>query len=363
MTSGNNNPLVTLLLPNYNNENVLDMFFTKLIENTKYQNYEFIAVDDGSTDSSLEILRRWQKTGQIKNMRIVENSHQGIPKTLNSGFKLAKGKYICRFDGDATLETPGWLHKMIRFMETDTRIGMVVAKIVFSNGSLHSVGRSVICPEGLHDRGAKISEKIMERTLDSKVMRLRDSNQFNQLSEIDTALGCCTLFPRDLADRIGGIDENFSPVWIEDDDFGLSVRKYNKKVFYFPEAMVIHHVTSRLPRNITRRGFSSGIIQIRNTLGYILPSQVTRTIRKITGERIWGPWRYDLLQHHYKYWQEKWGFDPLNPDLEEIKAKWGDTEICWNFNPAMKRQGEEIITNYLAMGESELPRSESLDYA
>jgi len=346
-----NDPLVTLLLPNYNNDTVLDMFFTKLLKNTRYENYELIVVDDGSTDRSLEILKRWEKSGQIRNMRVVENEHHGVPRTLNDGLKLAKGKYICRLDGDATVETPGWLQKITDFTKTDTRIGMVVAKILYPGGRLHSAGRKIICPEGLHNRGEAIAEQIGARTLDCNITRVRNTKQFDHISEVDTALGCCTLFTRDIADRIGEFDENFTPVWIEDDDFGLSVRKHNKKVFYFPGVTVVHHIYSRLPRNITKKSFQ---FQIASRLLPKIPPQAREFViflmkvmgqRKTTGQ---SQWRINVLQHHYKYWEEKWGFSPLNPDIEEIKSKWGHTEICWSFVPSMKRQGEEIIRDYLA---------------
>ena len=293
MASGSHEPFVTLLLPNYNNEPVLDMFFSKLIKHTEYQNYEFIVVDDGSTDRSLDILRRWEKSGQIRNMRIVEKEHHGVTRVLNDGLKLARGEYICRLEGDATVETPGWLRKMIDFAETDARIGVVVSKIAFPGGALHSAGRNIICPEGMHDRGTVIFEPVGKRTLDSNVTRVESPDKFSQISEVDAALGCCTLFKRDLAIRIGGFDENYAPVWIEDDDFSLSARKYNQKVYYFPEVTVIHHVESRLPRNITGRLSLLG--RIRNTLFFKVPLEIKRPIRKITGQRFWSPWRFDLL--------------------------------------------------------------------
>jgi hypothetical protein len=39
----------------------------------------------------------------------------------------------------------------------------------------------------------------------------------------------------------------------------------------------------------------------------------------------------DRLRHHYAHWREKWGFDLLNPDMDEVRARYGDTEVCWRY--------------------------------
>lgn len=349
--------LVTLLLPNYNNAPVLDLFFKKLIKNTTYEDYELVVVDDGSTDSSLKILERWQRSGMIERMRIIRNEHHGVVRTLNTGLRYAKGKYICRLDGDAVIETSNWLQKMLFFMKTDSEIGMVVAKIVLPHGTLHSAGRNVICPEGLHDRGTMVLEEIGKRTFDSLVSRVRDKGQFDDITEVDTALGCCTLFRKDLADRIGGFDENYEPVWIEDDDFGLSVRRYNGKVFYFPEVKVTHHTGMRLPRNVSNAPFLFRMRMLKHRLMYALPPHYLQLLRRTlarfkmyTPKRIMPKettqWRINVLKHHYEYWRGKWGFDPLNPDTEEIALRWGDTEMCWADNGDMKERGREIVRQY-----------------
>ena len=77
------NPLISFILPNYNNQHVLDLFFEKFLKNNTYQNYEFIVTDDGSEDYSLAVLRKWQNSGQIKNMTLIEEPHNGIINALN----------------------------------------------------------------------------------------------------------------------------------------------------------------------------------------------------------------------------------------------------------------------------------------
>ncbi|HEV3378084.1 MAG TPA: glycosyltransferase, partial [Thermoleophilaceae bacterium] len=57
--------LVSLVVPNMNNGPALDVFFRKLERNTSYPEIELVVADDGSTDSSLRVLRRWRDSGRF----------------------------------------------------------------------------------------------------------------------------------------------------------------------------------------------------------------------------------------------------------------------------------------------------------
>jgi len=94
---------------------VLDLCFERLAEHTTYANFEIVAADDGSTDASLAIMRRWRDSGRFENFTLLEREHRGIVPTLNAALEAVAGEVIVRLDGDATVETPGWLEKMLAF--------------------------------------------------------------------------------------------------------------------------------------------------------------------------------------------------------------------------------------------------------
>ena len=242
------NTPVSLLLPNKNNAPCLDLFFSKLSEHTTYSNFEVIVVDDGSTDESREILREWRTRGAFPEFTLLECEPRGVCDTLNAALERAGGDVIVRMDGDATVETTGWLERMLTFHESDPGVGVVVARIAFANGRLHSDGRSVVGPLGLHDLGTHVLEEPGRRTFDSCVDRPLAAEVPGAIAEVDTALGCCTMFSTDLAREIG-FDPGFSPVWLEDDDFGLEVRKRGGKVFILPEVEITHRTNMRNPRH------------------------------------------------------------------------------------------------------------------
>jgi hypothetical protein len=55
-----------------------------------------------------------------------------------------------------------------------------------------------------------------------------------------------------------------------------------------------------------------------------------------------------MLRRHYASWREKWGFDALNPDMGEVRARWEGTEVMWAYDEERRQAGEEAVSRYLA---------------
>lgn len=90
-------PLVSVLLPVYNAEPYVGMALESLLRQD-YRKLEIIAIDDGSTDRSLDILRRYRLAdGRIS---IVSRENRGLIASLNEGLTLARGDLIARMDAD-----------------------------------------------------------------------------------------------------------------------------------------------------------------------------------------------------------------------------------------------------------------------
>lgn len=91
---------ISIIVPIYNAEKYLNKCIKSLINQTK-ENLEFILVNDGSTDSSEEIIKSYKD----KRIKYFKNKNQGIGKTRNFGMKKATGKYIMFLDSDDYLAT------------------------------------------------------------------------------------------------------------------------------------------------------------------------------------------------------------------------------------------------------------------
>jgi GT2 family glycosyltransferase len=319
------------------------------VRNTAHPIHELIVVDDGSTDRGVRALERWQKSGRIPGFRIIRQTARGIVDALNVACGEASGDVIVRLDGDATIETPGWLDKMLALRAASDRVGVVAAKVVFDSGRVHSYGMNIVSPAGIHSRGTQLREPVGRRTLDIAVDYPPEAEAAggDEVAEVDGAIGCCMLFDRELWEQVGGFDERWSPVGFEDFDFALSARAAGRKVFFLPDVRVVHRISMRNPREATSRRVMA-LYRLRRHVGRFVPERLRDAAAARAGLGDYDPERVAMLRRHYGAWRDKWGFDALNPDMDAVFARWGGTEVCWAYDDGMRRAGEEIAAAYRA---------------
>lgn len=89
--------MISVILPVYNVENYLRECLDSLI-NQDYQNFEVIAVNDGSTDHSLSILKEYES--KFSNFILVNQENKGLSEARNAGIPYVTGKYIYFLDSD-----------------------------------------------------------------------------------------------------------------------------------------------------------------------------------------------------------------------------------------------------------------------
>ena len=126
-------PTISVIMSVYNTNKSFLAEAIESILNQTYPNFEFIIIDDNSTDGSLSIIEQYMS----KDDRIVlikNKTNIGLTKSLNKGLKLAKGQYIARMDAD-DVSLPDRFKQQIEYMENNSHV-TVIGGIAYSGAEV-----------------------------------------------------------------------------------------------------------------------------------------------------------------------------------------------------------------------------------
>lgn len=116
----NQNPKVTVLMSVYNGERFLREAIESILHQT-FTDFEFLIINDGSTDQSRDIILSYQDP----RIRLIDNDcNIGLTKSLNKGIDLARGEYIARMDAD-DVSLPERLEKQYQFITRHTDYAVI----------------------------------------------------------------------------------------------------------------------------------------------------------------------------------------------------------------------------------------------
>lgn len=102
MTPAPSPVLVTVLTAAYNRRHTLPRLYESLVKQTRHD-FEWLIIDDGSTDGTRELVERWQRECDAFPIRYSWKPNGGKHTALNLGVRLASGAYCCMVDSDDSL--------------------------------------------------------------------------------------------------------------------------------------------------------------------------------------------------------------------------------------------------------------------
>ena len=191
----------------------------KSINVTLTNDYEIIVVDNKSTDDTVKLIRK-----EFPEVTLIENKQNlGFPKAVNQGILEAQGDYVLPLNNDIVV-TEGWLDRMVEIAEKHPEVAIVGP---ISNSVS---GRQL-------DKNAKY-ESIPE--MHKYATKIRKENK-GQLFEFPRVAFLCTLIKKEVIDKIGGLDERYSPGNFEDDDFCLRAQMAGYKTVMATDVFIHHY--------------------------------------------------------------------------------------------------------------------------
>ena len=175
-------PLVSILSPFKNTAQYLPQCIDSILNQT-YTNWELIIVDDGSTDSSYEMVNKYAK--KDNRIKLLKNSGIGIIEALKMAFKYSKGDFITRMDSDDIM-TPNKLDVLLKGLQNHGKkhVAVGLVKYFSSTGINDGYAKYEVWLNNLTKKGINFSEIYKECVIPSPCWMLhRDDliacNAFN----------------------------------------------------------------------------------------------------------------------------------------------------------------------------------------
>ena len=218
MTKSNLNPLVSIIILNYNAGNLLLNCVDSVFKST-YPNFEVLVVDNISTDNSHVVCKK-----KFEKIHLIENKENlGYCEGNNVGIRNANGEFVVILNPDTIVE-PNWLnHLMSAYNEFGE--GLYQPKFFSLNEKhvLQSTGNM------LHIFGfgfAKDKGKI-------------DDEKMESVEKINYASGTCLFTSKIVLDKIGLLDP-FLFLYHDDLDLGWRAAHIGINSFYVPKSIIYH---------------------------------------------------------------------------------------------------------------------------
>ena len=222
------NPLISVIIPNKDHTDDLDICLKSLYEKSSYKNFEVIIVENNSTEKETfeyyETLT--QKHGNIKIVTWKGNFNYSAIN--NFGVNYAKGEYILLLNNDVEIINGSCLEEMLMFAQRKD-VGAVGAKLYYSDDTVQHAG--VILGLG---GTAGHAHKHFGRSHPGYMARASIAQN------LTACTAACLMMRRDVFDEVGGLDESFE-VAFNDVDLCMKIREKGYLVVFTPYAELYHY--------------------------------------------------------------------------------------------------------------------------
>lgn len=213
---------ISIVIPNYNGEELLRKNLPKLIESVcNYKDIEIIIVDDGSTDDSINIIQNSKFKVQNRNLklRVIKNkTNLGFSSTVNKGAKEAKGDILVLLNTDVVPEKD-FLKPLMEHFNDESVFAVGCMDKSIENGKTVLRGRGI----GKWKKGFLVHKR----------------GEINKTNTLWVG-GGSGAFRKLIWDKLGGLNQIYNPFYWEDIDLSYRALKSGYKVLFEPKSIVYH---------------------------------------------------------------------------------------------------------------------------
>lgn len=213
------NSKTSIIILTYNNLDKTKDCIESIRKYTDKDSYEIIVVDNNSTDDTKLFLE------EQDDIKVIFNEvNMGFPKGCNIGIANSEETYDILLLNNDTIVTKNWLSNLKKCLYSDKKIGAVGA--VSNNGAnLQGV-----------DFTYNDFDEMQNLALKNNISDVR------KWEEKVCLIGYCLLIKREVMDKLKGLDEGYTPGYIEDNDLSLNIIKLGYKLMLCHDSFIHHYL-------------------------------------------------------------------------------------------------------------------------
>lgn len=222
------NPLVSILIPNYNHISELATCIDSIREKSTYENYEIIIIENNSDKRTFEYYDTLKDDPKIK--VIVYHPEGGFNYSAinNFGAKHANGDYLLLLNNDVEIISPDWIEEMLMLCQRD-EVGATGAKLYYPDDTIQHAG---VVLGVLTLAGHSFKNQPRETP-----------GYFGRAcyqQDLTACTAACLMVKKSVYEEIGGFDEKFA-VAFNDIDLCMRIRQKGYLITFTPFAELYHY--------------------------------------------------------------------------------------------------------------------------
>ena len=222
-------PLVSIIIPNYEHLDDLKGCISSIIEKTTYGNYEIVVVENNSKDPN--VFDYYDEINKESNINVIIWPGTGFNWSALNNYgikKCAKGEYLLLLNNDIEVISPDWIQEMLMHAQR-SEVGVVGAMLYYPDDTIQHAG-VIIGMKGVADH-AFANTKRGDPGYCGRLLYAQD---------MSAVTGACFMLRRSVYEEMNGFDETL-PVDFNDVDFCLRLREKGYLIVWTPYAELYHY--------------------------------------------------------------------------------------------------------------------------
>jgi GT2 family glycosyltransferase len=219
-------PDMSIILVCWNNKAYLGPCLKSLYESNLECSFDVVAVDNGSTDGSQEML-----AAEYPQVMLIQNDkNEGLSRASNQGIRATSGKYVLLLNNDTIVNRS--LDLLVDFLDENPKVGAVGGKLLNEDGTTQSC----------YNKFSTLGEEFLISTRLGELFRpgypsILDADK---IQPVDWMSSACLLVRRTTLDQVGLLDE-FYFIYGDEADLQYRIKKAGWDNYFLPEVTTLHY--------------------------------------------------------------------------------------------------------------------------